>query len=44
MGVRVISDKLVFIPGDNNPACEEYSNNGWSGGCMTMDGQYFYRD
>lgn len=44
MGVRKISQKLVFISGLNNPMREIYSRQGWSGGCSTLDGQYFYRD
>ena len=44
MGVRKISSKLVFIKGFENPMREIYSRQGWSGGCMTLQGQYFYRN
>lgn len=44
MGVRKISQKLIFIKGFENPMREIYSHQGWNGGCTTTDGQYFYKD
>ena len=42
--VRKINQKLVFIDNSDDNMRELYSNNGWNGGCMTLNGQYFYRD